>query len=253
MKTDDRDSDFDLSEFFHRNTELIEETSLQFVQQMVVENPSGRPMDCAAAETVALTPGKINATLADCLRRRGSDRRFAQSDVEFRVFSSLLVHALAPGELKASGFRQRPYPSAGALYPVSVYVLARRVARLAPGIYHVNADRNLLEKLHSFTTVQELDGQLKRAVIAEPQDPEPAFYLLLSGDMQTIRRKYGDRGYRFMLLEAGHIAQNLGLLATALKLVHLPLGGFCEPEIEQLLGVRKAGLMSLYLLAFGNS
>ncbi len=252
MDSGNENASLNLAQFYHRNTELTEETSFQFLRQMVSENLSGKPVNYAQAESIALAPSRLDASLADCLQRRGSNKQFAPSPVRFAALSTLLTCALAPGELKENGLRQRPYPSAGGLYPVSVYLFARHVEQLDTGIYHVNAGRQVLEKLHGYAGPEALDAQLDPMIIREPDDPKPSFYLLLSGDLALIRRKYGDRGYRFMLLEAGHIAQNLCLLATALGLLHLPLGGFCEPELEQLLGVREVGLMSLYLLEFGN-
>ena len=64
--------------------------------------------------------------------------------------------------------------------------------------------------------------------------------------------KYGERGYRFMLLEAGHIAQNALLAANALGLGACPFGGFIDDDLDRLLGIDGLDEVSLYLIGVGR-
>jgi len=64
-----------------------------------------------------------------------------------------------------------------------------------------------------------------------------ALLWILVGDGERIGEKYGDRGGRFLLLEAGHVMQNLCLMSTSVKLSTVPLGGALEPEIARELGL----------------
>ena len=66
------------------------------------------------------------------------------------------------------------------------------------------------------------------------------------------RFKYGERGYRFALLEAGHAAQNMLLAATALALAALPLGGFYDRRLDELVGADGLDEATLYAIALGG-
>lgn len=76
--------------------------------------------------------------------------------------------------------------------------------------------------------------------------------MCITGMFWRTRFKYGVRGYRFVLLEAGHAMQNLCLAAAALDCPALPLGGFFDSEIDQVLGIDGLNEASLYLCGLGG-
>jgi nitroreductase len=80
---------------------------------------------------------------------------------------------------------------------------------------------------------------------------EAAAVIVLTGISAKSRLKYGERGYRFTLLEAGHIAQNALLTASALMLDACPFGGFID-DLDRLLGIDGLDEVSLYLVAVGR-
>ena len=71
--------------------------------------------------------------------------------------------------------------------------------------------------------------------------------------LSRLKNKYGDRSYRFALLEAGHIAQNLLLASTAEGVAALPVGGFIEDKLNALLGLDGRQEFAVYLVMFGGS
>ncbi len=79
-----------------------------------------------------------------------------------------------------------------------------------------------------------------------------ALLVVVTGVFWRSRFKYGLRGYRFTLLEAGHLGQNLLLAAAALDLAALPVGGFYDRRVERLLGVDGVNESALYLFAVGR-
>jgi SagB-type dehydrogenase family enzyme len=81
---------------------------------------------------------------------------------------------------------------------------------------------------------------------------QAAGVLMLTAVVQRTMRKYGDRGYRYILLEAGHVAQNVNLAATALGIGTVDLGGFFDDEMGSLLGSDRRVEVALYGVAFGN-
>jgi SagB-type dehydrogenase family enzyme len=97
----------------------------------------------------------------------------------------------------------------------------------------------------------ELIGTFAAAAFT-PQLANAAAIFVLTGVSLKSRLKYGERGYRFMLLKAGHIAQNLLLTAAALELGALPVGGFIDDEMDRLLGIDGLNEVSLYLVAIGR-
>jgi SagB-type dehydrogenase family enzyme len=151
-------------------------------------------------------------------------------------------------ERSGSGQSFRAAPSAGALYPLEVYCAAFAVLGLAAGLYHFDPFGNALEQL-------EL-GDFRSSLGAAAPMPEPiltsACVLIVSAMFWRTRFKYGQRGFRFALLEAGHLAQNVLLAAEALDLGSLPVGGFFDARVDDLLRIDGVNESALYLLPIGR-
>lgn len=149
----------------------------------------------------------------------------------------------------ADGYRQRfrAAPSGGALYPVEAYLVALNVKGVPPGVYKYDpVEHDLAEVLRG-----EFGKDLETATYTEEIRHVPAI-IALTGISLKSRIKYGERGYRFMLLEAGHIAQNVLLTATSMNLIALPIGGFVDDQIDRLLNIDGVDEVSLYLIAVGH-
>lgn len=143
----------------------------------------------------------------------------------------------------ASG--RRGVPSAGALYPLELYVLAFRVEGAAPGAYHVDPIGRSLARLGP---LPDLAGVFVDPAVTE----QAAALLVVTALFRRSRCKYGLRGYRFALLEAGHLLQAVLLLAAATGIDALPLGGFYDGELERALGVDGVDESVLYAAAVGR-
>ena len=135
---------------------------------------------------------------------------------------------------------RRAAPSAGATYPLEVYVAT------AAGLsrYEI-ADHALSD---------HLDGDRRPALAAAAHDQEwiadAGAVVVITGVVERTADRYGDRAERFVLLEAGHAAQNVLLQATALELVGVPVGAFDDAEVGEVLAL-PAGHAPLYLLPVG--
>jgi SagB-type dehydrogenase family enzyme len=79
-----------------------------------------------------------------------------------------------------------------------------------------------------------------------------AVILFITGVLDRTRIKYGERGYRYVLIETGHLGQNIALLATELGLGSCALGGFIDSEVNVLLDINLQKEFVLYLIAVGN-
>ncbi len=124
----------------------------------------------------------------------------------------------------------RFHPSGGGRYPLEGYLVAYRIEELEPGIYHYAARTHTLEKIADATVAEKFRAEGLR--YAWSQDAAGFFALGAIWDRST--RKYGEFGYDLIAVEAGHITQNLTLIATALGIPHCTLFGFNVPVVDPL-------------------
>lgn len=138
----------------------------------------------------------------------------------------------------------RVTPSGGAMYPLDVFAIAHAVDGLAAGAYlydpleHALLPRGEVDP-HSFHALASAAGAM----------PQPALTLAVVGTFARSRTKYGLRGYRFTLLEAGHLVQAAVTVATALGLRTLPWGGFVDAAVDAQLELDGLERSCIYLLA----
>jgi SagB-type dehydrogenase family enzyme len=138
-------------------------------------------------------------------------------------------------------------PSAGAKYPIEVYALVLNVEGLPPGVYRYAANDHSLELLRPGQFQRDLEAWM----FHQPYMVDGGVLFVLAGFVERIRPFYGERGYRYMMLEAGHIAQNLCLLGTAHQLGVIVGGGFIDTAINRLLGLNDVTQIALYIIAVG--
>ncbi len=193
--------------------------------------------------------------LEDAIVKRRSIREYAPHPLEWRELSKLLHYSYGITgriEFEAGGVRGmqplRAAPSGGALYPIEIYVALLQSQDVPVGLYHYNPRDHILEDLRR----ADIQEKLAKAVTYPQIIRSCSVVFLLTGLFQRSRFKYGERGYRLILLEAGHIAQNLCLMATALELGSLCLAGFYDDEIDQILAVDGVHESVLYLVAVGE-
>jgi SagB-type dehydrogenase family enzyme len=142
---------------------------------------------------------------------------------------------------------QRSAPSAGGRYPNEIYIATQSVEGLADGIYHYDPRAHELEHHGPGLAHPALfDLTLGQEVIRDAN-----VVLAITGVRDRTMWKYGQRGYRFVLLDAGHLGQNVYLTATALGLGPCGLGGFYDAEVNELLQLPRDE-ETLYLIALGN-
>jgi len=142
----------------------------------------------------------------------------------------------------------RAAPSAGATYPIEVYVAINNVEGLAKGIYHY------LIASHELELVREGDfrNEMSRAALGESMFKQANAILVLSAVLQRIQHRYRERSQRYILFEAGHIAQNTYLVATSMGLGACAIGAFYDDEFNRLLGLDNRVEGVIYLIAVGK-
>ncbi len=121
----------------------------------------------------------------------------------------------AQGITEDSGFK-RAVPSAGALYPMDVYAVVGQdcVEQIEAGVYHYEPKGHSL----SLVTKRDLRDSIARAALSQMWMAKAPINLVITAEYSRVAVKYGNRGIRYAMIEAGHIGQNLFLQAEALGL-----------------------------------
>jgi SagB-type dehydrogenase family enzyme len=185
--------------------------------------------------------------LWNILNQRRSRRRYTSEPISIETLSSLLW-AIQGITLSAPGYEFRTAPSAGALYPVETYLSIHRVSDVKQGIYHFNVLDFALEEISS----GNFGEHLSRAALDQAMVGRGAILFIWTAIVLRSMWKYRDRCIRYIFMDAGHIAQNLQLAATAMGLGCCPIGAFCDDEINHLLQVDGEEETTIYLAAVGN-
>jgi SagB-type dehydrogenase family enzyme len=163
------------------------------------------------------------------LLQRRTHRAFAPQPISLTQVAQLLWAAQGITDLE--GYRTAP--SAGALYPLELHLVAGQVEGLPAGSYRYDPFRHLLQR--------EKPGDLRQAVagVALHQDwieQAPALIVISAIDARTTI-KYGSRGVRYVYMEVGHASQNLLLQAVALGLAAATVGAFDDERLQRLLNL----------------
>jgi SagB-type dehydrogenase family enzyme len=150
--------------------------------------------------------------------------------------------------LSAPGYQFRTSPSAGALYPVETYLSIHHVEDVAQGIYHFNVLDFTLEEV----APGNFGDYLSRASLDQAMVERAAVVFVWTAIVLRAMWKYRNRCMRYIFMDAGHVAQNLQLAATALGLGCCPIGAFYDEEINSVLKVDGEEETTIYLASVGS-
>jgi SagB-type dehydrogenase family enzyme len=203
-----------------------------------------------AEETISLPPPE-DSPLMQLLTRRSSCRRYLTREMPLRAVSTLLGGMYGITKMTRISERQsallRTAPSAGGLFPLEIYALVRGVEGLADGVHHYASHKHCLELMRRGSHFQEQEDFLVEAPFVQDAN----MLVLIGAAFDRTQKKYGPRGYRYVLLEAGHAAQNLCLLATHEGLGSLCIGGFFDAKLNRFLGLDGRHEAVVYCVAIG--
>jgi SagB-type dehydrogenase family enzyme len=182
-------------------------------------------------------------------RTRETARGFAPGALDLSQLAKILFMSYGQTRDNVGSVYPRPFriiPSGGALYPLELYVYAAQVADLQRGLYHYDPEAHVLHVLR-IGAEPPIDAFVQRD-LAE----SAAAMLFVSAVFVRATFKYGDRGYRFILLEAGHLAQNAVLTAHGVGLAVAPIGGYMDRELDQYLAIDGLNESTVYTLLVGH-
>jgi len=207
--------------------------------------------EIGSGRDVLTLPAPSDSPLMRLLQARESSRDYSPRPMPAQVLSNILACGY--------GFTRTPYlegigrvqfrttPSAGGLFPLEIYALIRQVDGTIDGLYHYNVRRHGLEFLKAGSWFAELD----HALLMIPFIQGANLILFLSAVFARTQKKYGPRGYRYIMLEAGHLAQNICLSAVEQGLGSLCMGGYLDGRLNKFLGFETMKEATVYSIAVG--
>ena len=197
------------------------------------------------SENVALPEPSVtgSTSLEQLLVQRRSIRDYQTTALELAEIGQLLW--AAQGITHLHGLRTAP--SAGALYPLELYVVAGHIEGLAQGVYHYDPGHHQLMK----TSDADLREALTRAALSQEWIKHASAVIVFTADYARTTRKYGKRGKRYVHIEAGHAAQNLFLQSESLGLATVVVGAYNDDEVARVLQL-PAEIKPLLLMPVGR-
>lgn len=182
---------------------------------------------------------KKDYSLDDAIQKRRSVRRFDSKDLTLEQMSQLLWSAQGITDPRTAF---RAAPSAGALYPLELYLVKK------DGVWHYKPASHAIELVID----KDLRVDLTKAAWGQSFINEAPVNVIISAVYSKVTSRYGDRGYMYTHFEVGHAAQNLELEAVALGLATVSVGAFDEKAVASVLDLPK-DQVPLYIIPVGYS
>jgi len=185
-------------------------------------------------------------TLNHAILNRRSIRDFSKKPLSKEQLS-YLIWASTGIQRKERGFEYRTAPSAGALYPIETYVVINNVKNIAQGVYHYNIESNHLEEIKK----GDYRSAIAEAALNQPMCYHAAAVFIWTAIFNRSKCKYGQRAYRYIYLDAGHIAENLALSATSINLGTCQIAALYDDEVNQIIDIDGITESTIYLSVVG--
>lgn len=167
-----------------------------------------------------------------------------------------LLH-FAYGETRSNadgGYYSRSFrtvPSGGALYPLEIYFFSNGyIESLPAGLYHYSPSTNSVELIRT----GDFREQIRHGLVGFQSNlaDDLSMFIFVAAFFNRSIFKYKDKGYRFVLLEAGHVAQNIGLTANAMGFGHINMGGYHDRTIDAFLDFDGINQSTVYINGIGR-
>jgi SagB-type dehydrogenase family enzyme len=202
-----------------------------------------------SGKTIQLPDTLQEATMdfAEVLRRRKSIRAFSNQPLSLDDLGFLLWASTGIQRVE-HGYEFRTAPSAGALYPIETYVAANNIEDVDSGIYHYNIKNHLLEEIKA----GNFGDAIAHAALDQKMCATASVIFIWTAIFERSKWKYNQRAYRYIYLDAGHIAENLALAAASITCGSCQVGAFFDEEINSIVGVDGAEESTICLSVIGH-
>ena len=166
------------------------------------------------------------------LQKRKSIRSFSTQPLS-KLDLAFLLWVSTGVQRVEHGYEFRVAPSAGALYPIETYIVANNVENIEKGIYHYNIKNHLLEEIK----LGDFGEKLAHSALDQEMCADASVVFIWTAVFRRSKWKYQQRAYRYIYLDAGHIAQNLALAAASITCGSCEVGAFFDDEVNSILGI----------------
>jgi SagB-type dehydrogenase family enzyme len=219
-----------------------------FVRQLVAE----APLHLFEYPRISLPQerAKITMSVEEAITSRTSGRNFSSDPLPLDQLAALLYLGNAVRTAQGAGmevFYQRNVPNSGNLGSVEIFPIIMNVAGVEPGIYHFDSVRHDLAQLRK----GDFRVWLREQILFQLEFSEAAAALILTSAVGRLQSKYGLRGYRFALLDTGHVSDNIYLAGTGLGLQVCATAGFIDDELDAALGLDGLNISSMLVILVG--
>lgn len=248
-------ADIDFSKIFHQVSKDLNRGHPPISEDASLWPEAWRTVEYKAyprLPKIALPRYTGSADLFTLLRRRTSATHLDSSkNVTLGELAAVLEYSCGVTRTDEGGKQHRAQPSGGGFYPLEVYpVVLHSAPDFVSGVYHYNVQEHRLDVLWEKEFPQEdVAGWLSAS---NKWMVSVSALLVITAVFSRTRSKYGERGYRLVLQEAGHIGQNAQLVASALGLTSCMLGGTLDERLERLLDVDGGTESVVYGMVFGK-
>jgi len=171
-------------------------------------------------------------SLDKTLRQRKSIRDYQDMPISMGQLAYLLWSSTGIQRIE-DGYEFRTAPSAGALYPIETYMVVNDVKSLESGVYHYAIKSHQLELLQQ----RDLRHQIAAAALGQDMCATAAAVFIWTAVFERCKWKYGQRAYRYIYLDAGHIAENLALAAVSLNLGTCEIGALYDDHVNAIIDI----------------
>jgi SagB-type dehydrogenase family enzyme len=183
----------------------------------------------------------------ESIYKRRSERHYTNEPITAQALSQLLW-SIQGVTHKKNNSSYRAAPSAGALYPVETYIVANKVENIDCGVYHYSVLHHELELIESGNRGKAIE----KAVLNQKIALDAGVVFIWSAVFDRCKWKYGQRAYRYIHLDAGHIAAQLSLAAVALGLGSCPIAAYYDDEVNDIIKIDGERESAIYLTVVGN-
>jgi SagB-type dehydrogenase family enzyme len=233
--------------------EMTQYKHMKDVPQRPIEKqpPLERPMEQGAVLIKLPDPattGFGREALITIINQRRSLRDYSEGSISMEELSFLLW--CCQGVQQNMGNHTiRTVPSAGARHALETYILANRVDGLQEGVYHYSA---LDHALCATSLPAGIAGQLTAACLKQGIVKNSVISFFWAAELERMYYRYGERGFRYLLLDAGHACQNLCLAAESVGCGACAIGAFDDEELNKALGLDCVNRFVVYAAAVGK-
>ncbi|MBM4338230.1 MAG: SagB/ThcOx family dehydrogenase [Deltaproteobacteria bacterium] len=182
---------------------------------------------------------KGSVSIEEALNKRKSVRDYKKASLSIEEVSQLLWSG------SGKNLYRRTAPSAGATYPLEIYLVAGEVEGVEPGVYHYSIAR------HSLVKIKEQDARREvcRAALEQRMIERAPITIIIAAEYGRTTAHYGQRGIRYVHMEVGHVGQNVSLQAVALNMGTVMIGAFDDQRVKEVLEIEEE---PLYIIPVGK-